>query len=120
MLIAEMIAYEGKPLSQLVTEAIADANGPLSNTRLDLHLTNEHKEAVLKAIPSNPPTEIAGIKVKELGRKDGIKLYLEDGSWVLLRPSGTEPLIRVYIETTSDAKLKSIADFMHTLIDRLK
>ena len=120
MLIAEMIAYEGKPLSQLVTEAIADANGPLSNTRLDLHLTNEHKEAVLKAIPSNPPTEIAGIKVKELGRKDGIKFYLEDGGWVLLRPSGTEPLIRVYIETTSDAKLKSIADFMHQLIDGLK
>jgi phosphomannomutase len=120
MLIAEMIAYEGKPLSQLVTEAIADANGPLSNTRLDLHLTNEHKLAVLSAIPSNPPTEIAGIKVKELGRKDGIKLYLEDGSWVLLRPSGTEPLIRVYIETTSDEKLAAIASFMQALIDGLK
>jgi phosphomannomutase len=120
MLIAEMIAYEGKPLSQLVTEAIADANGPLSNTRLDLHLTNEHKLAVLSAIPSNPPTEIAGINVKELGRKDGIKLYLEDGSWVLLRPSGTEPLIRVYIETTSDEKLAAIADFMNNLINGLK
>jgi phosphomannomutase len=120
MLIAELVAYEGKPLSQLVSEAIADANGPLYNTRLDMHLTNAHKEAVLKAIPSNPPTEIAGIGVKELGRKDGIKLYLADGSWVLLRPSGTEPLIRVYIETTTPEKLTQISKFMESLIDGLK
>jgi phosphomannomutase len=120
MLMAELIAYEGKPLSQLVSEAIADANGPLYNTRLDMHLTNAHKEAVLKAIPSNPPTEIASIGVKELGRKDGIKLYLEEGSWVLLRPSGTEPLIRVYIETNSPEKLTQIAKFMEGLIDSLK
>ena len=120
MLIAEMVAYEGKPLSQLVSEAIADANGPLYNTRLDMHLTNAHKEAVLTSIPSNPPTEIAGIGVKELGRKDGIKLYLAEGSWVLLRPSGTEPLIRVYIETTTPEKLTQISKFMESLIDNLK
>jgi phosphomannomutase len=58
--------------------------------------------------------------VKELGRKDGIKLYLEEGSWVLLRPSGTEPLIRVYIETNSPEKLTQIAKFMEGLIDSLK
>ncbi len=120
MLIAELVAYEGKPLSQLVSEAIADANGPLYNTRLDMHLTNAHKEAVLTAIPSNPPTEIAGIGVKELGRKDGIKLYLAEGSWVLLRPSGTEPLIRVYIETSTPEKLTQISKFMESLIDGLK
>ncbi len=120
MLIAELVAYEGKPLSQLVSEAIADANGPLYNTRLDMHLTNAHKQAVLTAIPSNPPTEIAGIGVKELGRKDGIKLYLADGSWVLLRPSGTEPLIRVYIEATTPEKLTQISKFMESLIDGLK
>ncbi len=120
MLMAELIAYEGKPLSQLVAEAIVDANGPLYNTRLDMHLTNAHKEAVLSAIPSNPPTEIASIGVKELGRKDGIKLYLEEGSWVLLRPSGTEPLIRVYIETNSPEKLTQISKFMEGLIDSLK
>ena len=120
MLIAELVAYEGKPLSQLVSEAIADASGPLYNTRLDMHLTNAHKEAVLTAIPSNPPTEIAGIGVKELGRKDGIKLYLAEGSWVLLRPSGTEPLIRVYIETSTPEKLTQISKFMESLIDGLK
>ena len=85
MLVAEAIAYEGKPLSQLVEEAIKEADGPLYNKRLDLHLEEAHKAAVLESFTKNPPTEVAGIGVKEICRKDGIKLYLEDGGWVLLR-----------------------------------
>jgi phosphomannomutase len=119
MLVAEAIAYEGKPLSQLVEEAIAEADGPLYNHRLDLHLTEAHKKAVLEQCTSQPPTEIAGIKVKEVGRKDGIKLYLEEGSWVLLRPSGTEPLIRVYMETNSPEKQATIAQTMETMIQKM-
>ncbi len=119
MLVAEAIAYEGKPLSQLVQEAIAEADGPLYNNRLDLHLTEAHKVAVINSYTQNPPSVVAGIKVKEVGRKDGIKLYLEEGSWVLLRPSGTEPLVRVYMETNSPAKLSQIAKFMEAEIAKL-
>ncbi|MFM5888170.1 MAG: phosphoglucomutase/phosphomannomutase family protein [Dolichospermum sp.] len=119
MLVAEAIAYEGKPLSQLVQEAIAEADGPLYNNRLDLHLTEAHKIAVINSYTQNPPSEVAGIKVKEVGRKDGIKLYLEEGSWVLLRPSGTEPLVRVYMETNSQEKLSQIAKFMEDEIAKL-
>lgn len=119
MLVAEAIAYEGKPLSQLVQEAIAEADGPLYNNRLDLHLTEAHKIAVINSYTQNPPSEVAGIKVKEVGRKDGIKLYLEEGSWVLLRPSGTEPLVRVYMETNSPEKLSQIAKFMEGEIAKL-
>lgn len=120
MLVAEAIAYEGKPLSQLVEEAIKEADGPLMNHRLDLHLTEAHKAKVLAAVPANPPSEVGGLGVKEVGRKDGIKLYLEDGSWVLLRPSGTEPLIRVYLETNSTEKQDKIAASMESLIAQLK
>lgn len=119
MLVAEAIAYEGKPLSVLVQEAIAEADGPLYNNRLDLHLTESHKNAVIDAYTKNPPSEVAGIKVKEVGRKDGIKLYLEEGSWVLLRPSGTEPLVRVYMETNSPDKLGQIAATMEGEIAKL-
>ncbi|WP_413198964.1 phosphoglucomutase/phosphomannomutase family protein [Nostoc piscinale] len=119
MLVAEAIAYEGKPLSQLVKEAIAEADGPLYNNRLDLHLTEAHKTAVIDSYTHNPPSEVAGIKVKEVGRKDGIKLYLEEGSWVLLRPSGTEPLVRVYMETNSPEKLSQIAQVMESEIAKL-
>jgi len=120
MLIAEAIAYEGKPLSQMVAEVIAEADGPLYNRRLDLHLDNAHKEAVMKTYSEKPPTNIAGIDVKEVGRKDGVKFYLADGSWVLLRASGTEPLIRVYMETHSAEQLQKIASTMETAIEALK
>ncbi|MBE9004789.1 phosphoglucomutase/phosphomannomutase family protein [Fortiea sp. LEGE XX443] len=119
MLVAETIAYEGKPLSQLVKEAIAEADGPLYNNRLDLHLTEAHKTDVMNFYTKNPPSEVAGIKVKEVGRKDGIKLYLEEGSWVLLRPSGTEPLVRVYMETNTPEKLSQIAQEMESAIAKL-
>lgn len=125
MLIVELLAYEGKPLSQLVREVIAEAGGPLYSNRLDLHLTNAHKAAVLEHFMKDssqiPGFEsIAGIKVKEASRKDGVKLYLEDGSWVLLRPSGTEPLIRVYIETDSAEKEAQIAQFMQQGLNQLQ
>lgn len=120
MLVAEAIAYEGKPLSQLVEEAIKEADGPLYNQRLDLHLEDAHKAAVLKSFTDQPPADIAGIKVKEIGRKDGIKLYLEEGSWVLLRPSGTEPLMRVYLETNSVEKQKQIATTMEEMINKME
>lgn len=119
MLVAEAIAYEGKPLSQLVNEAIREAGGPLYNQRLDLHLSEAHKAAVLEFFIKTPPSAIADIPVKELGRKDGIKLYLEDGGWVLLRPSGTEPLIRVYLETNSELKQTQVAEYMQSLINKL-
>lgn len=120
MLVAEAIAYEGKPLSQLVEEAIKEADGPLYNQRLDLHLDDAHKAAVLKSFTDNPPADIAGIKVKEIGRKDGIKLYLEEGSWVLLRPSGTEPLMRVYLETNSVENQNQIAKTMEEMIEKME
>ena len=119
MLVAEVIAYEGKPLSQLVEEVIAEAGGPLYNQRLDLHLDDAHKAATIESFTKNPPSDIAGVKVKEVGRKDGIKLYLEDGSWVLLRPSGTEPLMRVYLETHSVEQQNNIASQMEKLISQL-
>ena len=120
MLVAELIAYEGKPLSQLVAEVIAEAGGPVCNHRLDLHLDEPHKAAILKYFDTTTISAIADIKVKEVGRKDGIKLYLEDGSWVLLRPSGTEPLMRVYLETSSPEKQAKIVQFMEQLIHQIK
>ena len=120
LLVAEAIAYEGKPLSQIVEETVKEAGGPLYNQRLDLRLSEDHKQAVLDAYNQNPPNRVAGVAVKEVGRKDGIKLYLEDGGWVLLRPSGTEPLIRVYMETDSPEKQQQIASHMQKEIDSLK
>ena len=57
--------------------------------------------------------EIAGFKISKKDFKDGVKLYLEDGrTWVLVRPSGTEPLFRIYIESDSQNKIDKISDFV--------
>lgn len=120
LLVAEAIAWEGKPLSQLVAEAIAAAGGPLYNHRIDLSLDETHKAAILDYCQTNPPAEVAGIKVKQVNRKDGIKLYLEEGSWVLLRPSGTEPLMRVYLETNSLEKQSKIAEHLQQMLQQIK
>ncbi|NES97969.1 MAG: phosphoglucomutase/phosphomannomutase family protein [Desertifilum sp. SIO1I2] len=116
LLVVEAIAFEGKPLSQLVEEAIAQTGGPRYNHRIDLHLEEAHKAAVIDTYQQNPPNAIAGIGVKQVSHKDGLKLYLEDGGWVLLRPSGTEPLMRVYLETDSLEKQAQIAAFLEMLI----
>jgi phosphomannomutase len=119
-LIAEAIAYEGKPLSQIVAEVVAEAGGPLFNRRIDLHLDNAHKQTVMRTYTEQPPTSIAGIAVKSVNPQDGVKFYLEDGSWVLLRASGTEPLIRVYLETHSAEQLKTLGTTMESAIEALK
>ncbi|MBR8829232.1 MAG: phosphoglucomutase/phosphomannomutase family protein [Gomphosphaeria aponina SAG 52.96 = DSM 107014] len=108
MLVAEAIAYEGKPLSMLVAEVMAEVDGPTYNHRFDLKLEDKQKADLLTEIPP----EIAGIQVKEVSQKDGIKLYLADGGWVLLRFSGTEPLLRVYCETDSLEKQDKIVEYL--------
>jgi phosphomannomutase len=116
LLVAEAIAYEGKPLSQIVHRAIAEVHGPRYTHRIDLHLTPTAKTATLESFTQNPPTTLAEIAVQQISHKDGIKLYLEDGSWVLLRPSGTEPLIRLYIETDLPAKIAQICTQVEQII----
>jgi len=111
MLVAEAIAYSGKPLSMLVAEVMAEVGGPVYNHRLDLKLENDKKTEILTSYTNSPPAEIAGIKVKEISKKDGVKLYLEDESWVLLRLSGTEPLLRVNLETNSLEKQSKLVDY---------
>lgn len=118
LLVVEAIAYAGKPLSQLVEEVIAAAGGPRYEHRLDFRLSNSHKAALMNTFSQNPPASVAGIKVKQIGRKDGIKLYLEDGSWVLLRPSGTEPLMRVYLETDDLEKQSSLEAYLEREVNQ--
>ncbi|MDB9514801.1 phosphoglucomutase/phosphomannomutase family protein, partial [Kamptonema animale CS-326] len=120
MLVAEAIAIEGKPLSQLVEEAVTEAGGPLYEKRIDFHLNDAYKAAIIQYFTRNPPTDLAGVKVKKVGYKDGIKLYLEDGGWVLMRPSGTEPLWRVYLETESVEKQAQIVQEIENIINQLE
>jgi phosphomannomutase len=119
MLVVEAIAYSGKPLSQLVREVIAKTHGPLYNHRIDLFLTPAAQAHLMQHFAAHPPRQVAHIPIREIGCKDGIKLYLEDGSWVLLRPSGTEPLLRVYLETHALPNVALIMASMQQMIAQI-
>lgn len=100
LLAAEMVAHHGKSLSQLLQQVYAEF-GQLYSERLDIHTTPEQKEAILKQLKDFAPSKLAGQPVRDKITMDGTKLILADGAWVLIRPSGTEPLFRIYVEANS-------------------
>jgi phosphomannomutase len=94
------MAKRGKGLGELVDDMIA-ITGPMAYNRIDLKLSPEVKDAFLARAPELTPSEIAGVPVLDIVRTDGVKFLLADDAWLLLRPSGTEPLVRIYSEAPS-------------------
>ena len=119
LLFADMIVRRGKPLSQILAD-LERRVGPHAYARHDIHLHREtydrDRKRITDQLAAHQPTEVAGVKVSRVRTDDGFKFYLEDGSWVLLRTSGTEPLIRVYAEATDseavEARLGAIEDIV--------
>jgi alpha-D-glucose phosphate-specific phosphoglucomutase len=107
LLMAEVTAHYGKPLTS-VLEDIYNEYGRLYARRLDFKCTPAIKEQVLKRLQSAPPAQVAGLKVKDTVSIDGSKFILENGSWVLVRPSGTEALFRIYAEAETEDELEKI------------
>ncbi|WP_017327233.1 phosphoglucomutase/phosphomannomutase family protein [Synechococcus sp. PCC 7336] len=120
LLVLEAMAYEQKPLSQIAAEAIAAAGGPTYTHRIDLRLTPEHKQAAMEQLTVSPPENVAGLDVVNVGSKDGVKLQLGSNAWVLVRPSGTEPLLRISMEADSRDQQEAIARAMRAAIEILK
>jgi len=100
LLAAEMVACHGKSLTELLQQVYAEF-GRLYSERLDIHTSPEQKADILDQLKDFAPDELAGQAVLEKITLDGTKLVLADGAWVLIRPSGTEPLFRVYVEANS-------------------
>jgi len=110
LLLAEMVAFEQKPLTEILKE-IYGKYGHFYTKRLDIHLAQDRKETLLKSLKETTPSEVAGDKVKEVRGVDGVKLVLESGDWILARPSGTEPLVRVYIESRDKERFSNLEDY---------
>jgi len=119
LLFADMMVKSGKTVSQLLA-ALEQRVGPHAYARHDIHLPRDgyeqDRKRVLDTLEHNEPDEIAGVKVQRVRSDDGFKFYLEDGSWVLLRASGTEALIRVYSEAADqhavDQRLQALEDIV--------
>lgn len=107
LLLMEIMAAYGKPLSQIIDEMMREI-GYHFYDRVDLHLEPVVKDQVMKDLRSKPPQSFAGVRVKEILTLDGIKFILEDGGWILFRASGTEPVVRVYVEAGSKERVQTV------------
>lgn len=115
LLAAEMVAQHGTSLTEQLQQVYAEF-GQLYSERLDIHTTAQQKGEILEQLKTFMPTEVAGQRVTDKITLDGTKLVLADGAWVLIRPSGTEPLFRIYVEANTQKQKTDIQQEVKSML----
>lgn len=109
LLIVEMMAQEGKPFSQIFEDTVKDAGMRFENYAKNYHLSEAQKTEVISLLKNLKPGDaFNGLKIQSVDHRDGVKLYFDTYEWIVVRPSGTEPLLRTYMEATDPEKLSTI------------
>ena len=103
----DLMVKTGKTPTQLIDQIYA-LIGAHYYDRIDRRMPPQEKPAVVARVQAAKPTSLAGLPVREIDLRDGFRFVLEDGGWVLIRFSGTEPVIRVYCETTREDKVQDL------------
>ena len=103
----DLMVRLGKKPTELLKLLFAKVGGEYFYDRVDRPFSGSHEDRKKMILDANPQT-IGGLKVKELVTVDGFQFKLEDGGWMLIRFSGTEPIIRVYCETLHGDKVQAI------------
>ena len=78
--------------------------------RIDTEFPEKERQTIINRLRDNPPKSIEGVKVNKVDTADGFRYMLADNSWLLIRFSGTEPVLRVYAESSSDARVKKLLE----------
>jgi len=105
----DFMVKTGKKPTELLKDLFAKVGGEYFYDRVDSPFSGDHA-ARKKIIMDNNPKTLGGLKVTELVTVDGFQFRLEDGGWMLIRFSGTEPILRVYCETRHGDKVKEILE----------
>jgi phosphomannomutase len=103
----EYMAKSGKTLDELIQE-VYEIVGAFHFERNDLHLSEEKKQEIIKNCEEGNYTHFDQYEVKKIETIDGHKFYFDDGSWLMIRPSGTEPVLRCYAEGENQAQADDI------------
>ncbi len=104
LLLLESMAVSGKGLRQMLDETM-DEIGHFHYRRIDRRIEDAAKQELICRLSSAPPSEIDGHRVAGTNFSDGFKFMFENGDWLLIRPSGTEPVLRLYSEAGSPAQV---------------
>jgi phosphoglucomutase len=109
LLVAEMIAARNASLGDQLRDLFRRVGSEFWPVRKNLHLPDEMQKKLPTRLRENF-SEFAGHRVAKTDRTDGLKLIFDDGSWVLMRPSGTEPVARIYTEASKLAAAEKLAE----------
>jgi alpha-D-glucose phosphate-specific phosphoglucomutase len=111
LLLLEIVATSGATLYELVEDLLKEV-GPAVYQRSDLRLSHPvSKQTMCKVLVDDAPVEIGGEIITGISTLDGVKYLIADGSWLLIRPSGTEPVLRVYAEGRSTEMVHALLDY---------
>lgn len=111
LLLVEIVATSGVSLNKLVEDLLKEF-GPAFYERNDLRLSHPvARERMTNYLVNNAPASIGGEKITDVCAIDGVKYVLEDDSWLLVRPSGTEPVLRVYAEGRSPEMVQALVNY---------
>ena len=109
LMLLEMLAMEKKSIQQILGE-MTEKYGPHCYDRIDGHFPLEKRQQLMEHCAANPPASLAGSPIEEIKTFDGVKMVARNGAWLMLRGSGTEPVLRIYAEAPSDAEVKTILE----------
>lgn len=107
LILWEFMAKSGKSLDELIEE-VYEIVGPFKFERNDLHITEELKQKIIKNCQENNYKSFGKYLVREVKTTDGFKYFFDDDRWVMIRPSGTEPVLRTYAEAPSLEEVREI------------
>jgi len=107
LLLVELLAYQRKPLDEVITELMREF-GEFYYGRDDVHTQAFDKQELTQKLTEEAPERILQHKVVQVNNSDGVKYLMEDDSWLLIRPSGTEPVLRIYAETRNRQEVQQL------------
>ncbi|WP_336342866.1 phosphoglucomutase/phosphomannomutase family protein [Halalkalicoccus ordinarius] len=112
-------AHDAEPLDERV-DRLLEEHGEIHQSRVSVDCPDEEKAPTLEALSEAIPESVAGERIEDVNTADGFKLLLEDGSWLLVRPSGTEPKLRVYAEAESEGRVEALLEAGSELVNEVR
>ena len=117
-MLLEMLATEKVSVNKLIAR-LEKQFGPHRYGRIDTHFPLEKRSALMEFLKANPPAKLLRSPLADVKSYDGVKFVGQDSSWLMLRGSGTEPILRIYAEATSETDVKKLLQLGVALTKRV-